>query len=455
MEHRVQETDAKMSKKLYLVSLGCPKNLVDSEVMLALLEKAGYCVCQGPAEADLMLVNTCGFIQSAVEEGIDEIIGLAAYKARDPGKRLVVTGCMVQRYGQELAKEFPEVDLFVGTEGFQDIVGILEKMTPGSNPGPFLAKPLFLMDSHSPRKISTPSHRAYLKVTEGCANRCSYCLIPSLRGPLRSRPVDDIIREAQRLEDGGVKELTLVAQDLTAYGIGRGQSSPLLDRLLLSLLKETAIPWLRLLYLQPARLDDSLLRIMADNPRLLPYLDIPLQHVSTRMLKLMNRPYDTAFIEAMLSRIRTIVPEVAIRTTLMVGFPSETEDDMRLLEEFIRTYRFEHVGVFPYSNEDGCAASNLPDQCPEGVKIERRHRLMELQAGISLENHKGMLGKTEEVLVEGVSRETDLLLEGRTARQAPEIDGCVYIASGECNAGDIVEVRFTEAHTYDLVGEIV
>lgn len=438
-------------KTLYIVSLGCAKNLVDSEVMLGLLDQRGYSVVETPDEAGLLLVNTCGFIGSAVEEAVDEILALAEYKKADPAKRLVVTGCLVQRYGGELQKELPEVDLFVGTDGFQKIVELLEEeespsltMVPTSS---------FLMDSSLPRKISTPAHRAYLKITEGCDNRCSYCLIPSIRGRLRSRTVADLLTEARGLDTAGVKELTLVAQDLLAFGLDRGRAE--LAELLAAILEQTSIPWLRLLYLHPARLQRDFLKFMAANPRILPYFDIPVQHVNDRVLRLMNRPYKKARLEELVDDIREILPESAIRTTLMVGFPGETEAEFHEIMEFLEHYRFDHVGVFTYANEEGCPAQGLPDHLSEEVKESRRAAVMELQAGISLARQEQYVGRVETVLVEGLSRETDLLLEGRSRFQAPEIDGCVYITAGETTPGALVRVKISEAHTYDLVGELV
>ncbi|MGV1100954.1 30S ribosomal protein S12 methylthiotransferase RimO [Thiovibrio sp. JS02] len=442
-------------KKVFVVSLGCPKNLVDSEVMLGLLGKAGYVPCDDPEEADLLLVNTCGFIQSAVEEGIQEILSLAELKERHPGQKLVVVGCMVQRYGRDLVGELPEVDLFIGTEGTQDIVLKLQAMSQGGQKKIHLAKPAFLLDSSWPRRLSSPAHRAYMKVTEGCSNRCAYCLIPSLRGPLRSRTVADLVEEVKVLNDGGVREVNLVAQDLTAYGYDLGAGAPKLVSLLRELLAASTIPWFRLLYLYPRRVSDELLSFVASNPRIVPYLDIPLQHVSDRILKAMNRPYGIRYIEELLGRIRAILPEAAIRTTFMVGFPGETEEDVELLARFMERQQLDHVGIFSYSNEEGCAAHKMEGQCGEKVKEERRVRLMALQENISREKNQKMVGRIEKVLIEGVSSETELLLEGRTRFQAPEIDGCVYINAGESYPGEIVEVRITEAHPYDLVGEIV
>lgn len=442
-------------KSVYVVSLGCPKNLVDTEMMLGLLDRAGYTSCAEAEDADLLLVNTCGFVQSAVEEGVEVILSLAEIREKYPEKKLAVVGCMVQRYGKDLAVELPEVDLFIGTEGTQDIVGKLQALKQPEPQRVHLAPPAFLLDSTVPRRLSTPSHRAYLKITEGCSNRCSYCLIPSLRGPLRSRPLADLVAEVEMLGSNKVRELTLVAQDLTAYGHDLGPGSPKLVELLRALLGAGSIPWLRLLYLHPVRVTQELLDFIAASPRIVPYLDIPLQHVSEKILRAMNRPYGARQIRDLLSRIRATLPDAAIRTTFMVGFPGESEEDFAQLAAFMQEEQLDHVGIFGYSNEEGCAAHALPGQCDEEEKFRRRDHLMALQKEISLEKNQAVLGRVEHVLVEGRSKETDLLLEGRTRFQAPDVDGCVYITSGICNPGDIVEVRITEAHAYDLVGELV
>ena len=418
-----------MNKKLYMISLGCSKNLVDSEVMLGLLEKDGYAVTQEPKDAGLLLVNTCGFIGSAVKEAIDEILELSRFKKDDPTKKLVVTGCLVQRYGTELEKELPEVDLFIGTNGFHTIV---DQLYGKKVPVPLahsLEQTPFLMDSSIPRKDSTPPHRAYMKITEGCINRCSYCLIPDIRGKLRSRTISDLTTEARRLDAEGVKELTLVAQDLLAYGLDLEKRTNLIV-LLKQLLAETNIPWIRLLYLHPARVNKELLLLMAANTRLIPYLDIPFQHVSDHILRLMNRPYTQVKLIQLMETIRHILPLAALRTTMMVGFPGETEDDIAEMTDFLQKHHFDHLGVFAYANEEGCKAASLPDQIAEEIKEERLRKIMELQAGISFGALQKHVGAVEQVLVEGLSRESDLLLEGRTRYQAPDIDGCVYITRG-------------------------
>ena len=441
------------TKKLYMISLGCSKNLVDSEVMLGLLEKDGYTVTQQPQDANLLLVNTCGFIGSAVQEAIDEILELARYKKADPAKKLVVTGCLVQRYGAELDKELPEVDLFIGTNGFHSIV---DQLYGKKTPVPLahsLEQTPFLMDSSMPRKVSTPSHRAYMKITEGCINRCSYCLIPDIRGKLRSRTIPDLITEARRLDADGAKELTLVAQDLLAYGLDLEKQTNLIV-LLKRILAETDIPWIRLLYLHPARAREELLLLMAENPRLVPYLDVPFQHVSDHILRLMNRPYTQQQLIRLMETIRSILPGAALRTTMMVGFPGETAEDITEMADFLQAHHFDHLGVFAYANEEGCRAASLPGQIAEETKEERLQKIMELQADISFAALQKHVGAVEQVLVEGFSKETDLLLEGRTRYQAPEIDGCVYITRGTAEPGALVDVTITEAHTYDLVGEL-
>lgn len=440
-------------KSVHLTSLGCPKNMVDSEVMLGLLLAAGYQPVAEPAAAELLLVNTCGFIESAVQEGIDTILALADEK--QPGARLVVAGCMVQRYGPELAAELPEVDLFLGTEEVAQIVTRVEGLAEGQmSVLTAAAAPRFLMNAELPRRLATPPHRAYLKVTEGCSNRCSYCLIPSIRGPLRSRPLADILREAVGLAAAGVRELTLVAQDLTAYGFDLGAKGPRLPDLLQGLVQETAIPWIRMLYLYPTRVSDQLLALVAVQPRILPYFDIPLQHVADPVLRAMNRPYGEGEARELIGRIRKILPDAAIRTTFMVGFPGETTADMKRLARFMEECALDHVGIFAYANEEGCAAAALPAHCRPATKKARRDRLMKLQAEISLARNRQWLGRELEVLVEGVSPETELLLEGRAWFQAPEIDGCVYISAGQCRPGELVRVRISDAHPYDLVGEI-
>ncbi|MCI5189893.1 MAG: 30S ribosomal protein S12 methylthiotransferase RimO [Candidatus Electrothrix sp. AS4_5] len=452
-----------VQKKMHLTSLGCPKNLVDSEMMLGLLELENYITVEDPAEAELLLINTCGFIRPAVEEAVDKILELAEYKQDDPTKKLVVTGCMVQRYGKELQKELPEVDLFVGIDEEKDILSLLTENTKKRPDTPllFLHQPsTFLADSHVPRRLATPFFRSYLKITEGCNNRCTYCMIPAIRGDLRSRPVQDLLVEAKSLEQRGVKELSLIAQDLTAYGDDFVDSEAKdkqddLVALLRQLLAQTDIPWFRLLYLYPSSVSTELLELMAEQPRILPYLDIPFQHVSDPVLQRMGRRYGQQELEQLISMIRQILPNCALRTTMMVGFPGETEDDVHKLLDCLQRWQIDHLGVFPYEAEQGSVAADFAGQVDKERGEERFARVMALQAEISTEQLKQYVGKKEPVLVEGLSQETDLLLEGRTRYQAPDIDGCVLINDGTARPGDILTVEITEAHTYDLVGRIV
>ncbi len=440
-------------KKLHLVSLGCAKNLVDSEMMLGILELGGYAVVEDPAEAELLLVNTCGFIRPAVEEAVDEILRLSEYKEADPGKKLVVTGCMVQRYGEELQQELPEVDLFIGIDDEERIVALLDGLEKGHRL--VLSEPSrFLVNSSSPRRLSTPPFRSYLKITEGCDNRCTYCMIPSIRGDMRSRSIEDLVVETVTLAKAGVKELTLIAQDLTAYGDDLGSGINLVA-LLNALLAETDILWLRLLYLYPVSTTRELLQLMAEQPRIVPYLDIPFQHVSDPVLQRMNRRYGHHDLEDLIRMIRTYLPDCALRTTMLVGFPGETEADIAQLLDCLERWQLDHVGVFPYEDEDGSTAAGFADKVEHEEKQRRYQQVMEVQAEISKDKLQQYVGREEAVLVEGLSSETDLLLEGRTRYQAPDVDGCVYINEGTANPGDIVTVHITEAHIYDLVGGII
>ncbi len=443
-----------MQRTFNLTSLGCPKNLVDSEVIYGQLETHGWQGVDAPEEARVLLVNTCGFIQSAVEESIEEILQLAELKDRDPERKLVVIGCLVQRYREKLEGELDEVDLFIGTEGVAMIPTLLNQLIDGDTLESLVVPDSFLMNATLPRRLSTPFYRAWLKITEGCDNRCSYCMIPSIRGRLRSRSEEDLVQEAQQLEQGGVRELSLVAQDLTAYGMDLYRERRL-ESLLRRLLDNTSIDWIRLMYLYPSTVSRELLELIADNSRIVPYLDIPLQHVSSRILKAMNRRYGRQDINMLIHEIRRVVPDAALRTTLLLGFPGETEGDVTQVESFLVEHELDHVGVFGYANEEGSAAEKLQAQVEEAEIEERLQRIIALQSEISKRRLKRFVNTIEPVLIEGVSSETDLLLQGRTRFQAPDIDGCVLINEGETRSGEIVSVEITEAQTYDLVGRVV
>jgi ribosomal protein S12 methylthiotransferase len=436
---------------IQLISLGCAKNLVDSELMLGQLVAHGYQIVDDTRAADIVLVNTCGFIQPAVEEAIDEILQVAQVKEERPELMLVVTGCMVQRYGAQLKAELPEVDCFLDIDQQPDLIALLE----GRLAQPLLSAGSSRITQHhrQPRVLATPFFRAYLKVTEGCDNRCTYCMIPSIRGRLRSRTIDDLVAEAKQLAATGVQELSLIAQDLTAYGNDLGAQQNL-TALLRQLLAQTSIPWIRLLYLYPATVSTTLLELMASESRITHYLDIPFQHVSSAVLARMHRRYGLPDLDTLVDRIRNIVPDCVLRTTFLVGFPGETQADFELLLDRLKTWRLNHVGTFVYQDEEGCQAQALPDKVDPELAASRQQELMEAQAEISGQRLAELVAQEVEVLVEGVSQESDLLLEGRWSGQAPDIDGCVYITDGQANPGDIHRVHITEAHTYDLVGEI-
>lgn len=437
----------------HLISLGCAKNLVDSEVILGSMTTFGWELVDDPEFADVLLINTCGFIRSAVEEAIEEIFELVKIKKRDPGKRLVVIGCLVQRYKDKLAEDLPEVDLFIGTEGASEIAGLIQRHERGQLKERVILPGQYLMTSETPRIISTPPFRAWLKITEGCNNLCSYCMIPQIRGSLRSRSIDDLVREAKKLEHYGIRELSLIAQDSTAYGRDLKNNSNI-ERLVKQLLEQTEIPWLRILYLYPTGVSDELLNLMSMSERVVPYLDIPMQHVNDTVLKAMNRRYTCEQLIGIIERIRDKVPKIALRTTFLVGFPGETEKAFMEIEEFLQKMLIDHVGVFSYANEEGAPSEKFEKQVPETVKRKRVNHLLAIQAELSAEIQRKYIGNIEPVLIEGLSSETDLLLQGRTRYQAPEVDGCVLINDGIAHPGDIVPVEITDAQVYDLVGAI-
>jgi len=427
--------------KVFAISLGCPKNTIDTEVALGSLgsTNSGLKLTNNPQEADLLIVNTCGFIEEAVSESIDTILAVAREKTNR--QVLVVMGCMVQRYGDDLKKELPEVDIFLGTGSPQSLVTLLiENQTTQHQ-----------VQSPDPRVLTTPPWRAYVKISEGCSNRCTYCLIPMLRGNETSRSVTEIVSEVNSLATKGVKEITLVAQDLTAY---RNDGKTLPD-LLEALAGETDLPWFRLLYLHPGKVNIRLLETIAANTAICPYLDIPIQHASTNILRSMGRRYDIKALEDLMSQISKLLPHASVRTTVMVGFPGETEDDFQKLRGFVEKWEFEHLGCFVYSDEKECMANKLPGKVSSETAMARKDEIMNIQAGISRAKNSDMVGRVEQVLVEGVSSETELLLVGRTRYQAPEIDGIVYLNKGTAGCGEIVPVKITDSHIYDLVGKII
>ncbi len=439
-----------------VVSLGCAKNLVDTEIMLGHLQRAGHEIVPD-AHARVVLVNTCGFIEKAKEESVDAILEQVERKRRGEIDRVVVAGCMVQKYGRELADEIPEVDAFVGLDE-------LEKAPAAAAGLPafprFTEKPLAtrLYDEAAPRILSRRRGYAYLKVGEGCDNPCTFCTIPQMRGRQRSRAIDSLVAEARAIEAQGVSELVLISQDTTRYGEDLGMKRQGLTRLVEALLSGTGFPWLRFLYAYPKTLDESVLRLMAAQPRFLPYVDIPLQHVSRGVLAAMKRGGDAVSYRAMVGRMREIVPEIAIRTTFIVGFPGEGEAEFRELCEFVRATELDNVGAFEYSPEPGSASEPLGDPVPAEEKARRRDFLLSLQRPIARKKNRALEGRTVEAIVEGACEETEHLLEGRLRSQAPEIDGRLLIndtGGRDVSSGDVVRVRISESHDYDLVGAVV
>lgn len=440
-----------MTTPVYMHTLGCPKNRVDSEVMLGTLGQAGYRLVQDPALAEVIVVNTCGFLASAEEESIDAIVELAEQKRSGRCKKLVVTGCLVQRHAEELARELPEVDHFLGTGAYQEIASIVSDAQAKRLVVP---DPDFVHSATTPRVNSLPSHTAYLKISEGCDNACAFCIIPALRGPQRSRPVDDVLAEARALAAQGTVELSLVAQDLTAYGYDL-PGKIRLHHLLPELCKVEGIRWIRLHYAYPRDFPDALVDVIANEPKIVKYLDMPLQHSSDRLLRAMKRGRDSTFLRELLAKLRAKVPGIALRTSLIVGLPGETEADFEDLLLFVKEQRFERLGVFEYSAEQGTAAAEMDGQIPAEVKRERFARVMEVQQEISRAHQRALVGQRLEVLVEGASEESEDLLAGRHAQQAPEIDGVTYINDGVAYPGEIVTVEVTDAGDYDLVGHVV
>ena len=445
-------------QKVHIVSLGCPKNQVDSEVMAAILADAGYAVTPCSEEASVILINTCAFILPAKEESIEEILRMAAWKqgGRGPCTHLIVTGCLPQRYGRGMEKALPEVDLFLGIAEIPHVGRHLDKLLQA---GPrrqrsVIGKPTFLMSAGHRRLISAPMHSAYLKIADGCSNRCSYCAIPTIRGKARSRTVDDVVGEAELLAAQGVRELIITAQDTTAYGLDR-KGKQTLSRLLRAMAKVSGISWIRVLYTYPAHLTEELLRTMAEEEKICHYLDIPIQHGDDSILRAMHRRGDSALIRNVIKKTREIVPDIALRTSLIVGFPGETPRRFENLLSFVQEIRFDNLGVFTYSREEGTEACALPSRISEKEKERRRGVLMEEQALISHAINRTLIGTRQEVLVEGKGDLSGYTHVGRCRRQAPEIDGVTHLRGGAPEMGALAACRITAADDYDLFAEII
>ncbi|MFA5908256.1 MAG: 30S ribosomal protein S12 methylthiotransferase RimO [Vicinamibacterales bacterium] len=449
--------------KIGFVSLGCPKNLVDSEVMLGMAEKDGHEITADASQADVLVVNTCAFIDRAKQESIDTILEMAELKKQVPGRKLVVTGCMAERYRDELKKAIPEIDAIYGTGEVEGLAGFMagQVREPGAAvPMTFHKKPVFgvdlptyIYDANTPRKRVTPGHYAYVKIAEGCDYKCAFCIIPKMRGHYRSRPIDSIVQEAHQLAAQGVKELLLISQDSTFYGIDRGERGAL-PKLLTALNEVDGIEWIRLLYLYPTTINDEVIDAIADLDKVVKYIDLPLQHASDAVLKRMKRPGTRKSYVRLLENIRARIPNVALRTTFIVGFPGETADDFAELEAFISEIGFDHVGVFTYSHEEGTSAHDLKDDVPAATKRKRQDRLMARQRDIVAARQQSRLGEKTRLVVDGPSPEHELVLQGRLPGQAPDIDPVVYLT--ECDPssfpmGTFVDVEIVGAQDYDLI----
>lgn len=437
-----------------MVSLGCPKNLVDAEVMLGVLSKQNYEITTDEKLADIIIVNTCSFIKEAKQESIDAILDLADRKHDGRCHTLIVSGCLPQRYQEELAQELPEVDIFIGTGDYPRIAEILAEKEGTDTQLRYVGDPDYVYDETLPRLNSSPAWYSYLKIGEGCSNCCSYCIIPQLRGAYRSRPLEALVAEAEMLASRGVKEINVISQDVTRYGSDMTDGTTL-EALLRRLVAIEGIKWVRLLYAYPDGISDSLIALIRDEPKICKYLDIPIQHISDPVLKGMKRRSSEQQIRDLIEKLRTEIPDITLRTSLIVGFPGETLDDFSTLMRFVETTQFDRLGVFCYSREEGTPAADMPEQVSERIKRERYRKLMRTQARLSFKRNRALIGKSEQVIIEGFSEETELLLKGRSSRQAPDIDGQVYITSGTANIGDIVTLKITDSSDYDLIGEIV
>jgi ribosomal protein S12 methylthiotransferase len=436
-------------EKVHLLTLGCPKNLADSELMLGALTSAGFEITLDPEDAQILLVNTCAFIEAAKKESIDAILDAAETKKRGCGKRLVVAGCLSQRYATELAATMPEVDVFVGTGNFLDLPELLRRTeAPELRPIPYAGAAHLLPTATIPRVKTGDFFTSYLKISEGCNHKCAFCIIPKIRGLHESRPLFDLVAEARNLAASGVRELNLIAQDLTAYGRDLDQPSSL-AALLRELSTIDELRWIRLLYCYPNFVTDELLDAIAELPKVVKYIDMPLQHADDAMLRAMRRERSGAALVKLLDRVRRRIPEVVLRTSFIVGFPGETDEAFDRLADFVRNEQFDRVGVFTYSREENTAAFDLSDQVPERVKRARRASLMATQSEISLAKNRGLVGREIEVLVEGAMPGRSTRLRGRTSGQAPEIDGSVFLA-GDAEAGEFVRARVDKALSYDL-----
>ena len=450
---------AAAASRIYFVSLGCPKNQVDTELMLGQVQAAGHSLVDAPDDADVIVVNTCAFIDKAKEESVDTILEMAQYK-EGAAKKLVVTGCLAQRYADELAKDIPEIDHILGSSDFPSIAKVLRPVGKGKKKLPMVQvteTPAYIYDHDAPRVRIGQGHTAYVKIAEGCDRPCSFCIIPKLRGPQRSRGINDIVAEVAELGKQGVREVNLIAQDLTRYGWDAGsspESRPTLAALLRALGKVDGIDWVRMHYTFPSAFDDDLIDAIASEPKVVKYIDVPLQHISDPMLKRMRRGHSSRVTRELVKKLRERIDNVVLRTTYIVGHPGETEAEFDELCEFVAESKFDRAGAFTYSIEPGTVSAMLPNRVDPEVAEARQQKLMEIQRQISRARHEAMVGKEIEVLVEGESSESEHLLEGRWYGQAPGVDGVTYLADGRVPAGSLVRARVTQASDYDLAASL-
>ncbi len=440
--------------KLALISLGCSKNLVDSEHYLGILSKRkGMELTSELSEADIVIVNTCGFIGDAKEESIETILEVSEFKETGNLKKLIVAGCLAQKYSEEILKELPEVDAVIGTGDIDKIEKVVDEIL--ENKKVVETKNMtFLANANTERVLTTASHTAYLKISEGCNRACTYCIIPQMRGRLRSRSIEDIVEEAKRLVASGVREINLLAQETTEYGIDL-YGDKKLAALMKELCKIEGLKWLRTYYMHPEYVTDELIEVMKSEEKICKYFDVPIQHISDNILRNMARAKSGEQVKDVLNRIRKAIPEATIRTTLIVGFPGETEENFQELMDYVREFEFDYAGVFKYSREEDTVAYNLPNQVPEEIKEKRYAELVNLQSEIAERKNRRLLGEEIEVMIDGVSSESEYLLEGRTRGQALEIDGKVLTTDGTAKPGEIVKVKFEQNFEYDFVGPIV
>ncbi|HUH02010.1 MAG TPA: 30S ribosomal protein S12 methylthiotransferase RimO [Kofleriaceae bacterium] len=444
--------------RVYFVSLGCPKNRVDTEVMLGEVARAGFDRVDNPDDATVIVVNTCGFIDAAKEESIDTILEMAQYKTEGQCQKLVVTGCLTQRYPDEVAASIPEIDHILGSADYAAIARVVGTGSTGRRktlPVVEVSKtPEWIYDDETPRILTGARHSAYVKIAEGCDRPCAFCIIPKLRGPQRSRTIDSVVREVEQCVAQGTREINLIAQDLTRYGADLAAPRPTLAALLRQVARVDGVRWVRLHYTYPTAFSDELIDAIAEEPTVVKYIDVPLQHIDDDVLKRMRRGHSSRITHELVARLRARIDGVVLRTTFIAGHPGETDEAYQRLEEFIQETRFDRLGVFTYSREPGTVSAMLPGRVADEVAAERRDHLMSIQRTISRAKQESMVGRELEVLVDGVSDESDLLLQGRWYGQAPEIDGSVYLTDGTARPGDFVRARVVEFSDYDLAASI-